>query len=106
MEQNSKVPLVITSESSLLVLEGEVLDDLMTNPRPILWNREGLYLWVEGTRVRNSVNRLKDYVIAKKNNSDLSPLRLVYSTGNAKQLMGPYKELAQAIEEMSKLEKK
>lgn len=104
MKSNSKIPLIITSESSLLVLEGEVLDDLMANPRAILWNRGGLYSYIPAVRVRNSVSKLKDDIISKKNNNDLSLLNLVYKANSAIQLVSnTAKELAQAIEEMSKL---
>ena len=107
MLQNSRIPLRVTNSSCLIVLEGKVLDDLMANPRPILWNREGLYSWIPAVRVRNSVNILKDEVISKKNNNDLTALQLVYTAVSTKQLIGANKELAQAIEEMSKtLEKK
>ena len=103
MQPNSRVPYLVTNSSCLIVLEGKVLDDLMANPRPILWNREGLYSWIPAVRVRNSVSKLKDDVVSKKNNSDLSVLQLVYKNNSAIQLLGISKELAQAIEEMSKL---
>ena len=103
MPQNSRIPLVATEAGCLLVLEGKVLTDLMANPRPILWNREGLYSWIPAVRVRNSVGLLKDEAISKKNNNDLSPLQLEYTTINARQLRGTATNLARAIEEMSKL---
>lgn len=107
MKQNSKIPYVVIESGSLLVLEGKVLDDLITNPRAILWNREGLYSWIPAVRVRNSVSKLKDDIVSKKNNNDLSALSLVYTAVSALQLVnGISKELAQAIDEMSKLEKK
>ena len=95
MLQNSRIPLRVTNSSCLIVLEGKVLDDLMANPRPILWNREGLYSWIPAVRVRNSVNILKDEVISKKNNNDLTALQLVYTAVSTKQLIGANKELAQ-----------
>jgi len=103
MKPNSKIPLVVTSESSLMILEGEVLNDLIANPRPILWNREGLYFWIPVVRVRNSVSLLKDNTISRKNNNDTTPLNLVYAPTYTHQLKHIRKELAQAIEEMSKL---
>jgi len=102
MQQNSKIPLMVTGADSLIVLEGKVLDDLMANPRPILWNREGLYSWIPAVRVRNSVNLLKDEAISKKNNNDSTVLQLIYNVVNTGQLVSVDKELAQAIEEMSK----
>jgi len=102
MQQNSKIPLMVTGADSLIVLEGKVLDDLMANPRPILWNREGLYSWIPAVRVRNSVNLLKDEAISKKNNNDSTVLQLIYNVVNTEQLVSVDKELAQAIEEMSK----
>ena len=103
MGLNSRIPLMVTEAGSLIVLEGKVLDDLMANPRPILWNREGLYSWIPAVRVRNSVSILKDKAISKKNNNDLSPLTLTYKCQDTTLLVHIYKELAQAIEEMSKL---
>ena len=103
MGLNSRIPLMVTEAGSLIVLEGKVLDDLMANPRPILWNREGLYSWIPAVRVRNYVNVMKDKVISKKNNNDLSALQLNLAAVNTVQLTSFYKELAQAIEEMSKL---
>lgn len=103
MEQNSKVPLIVTNENCLLILEGKVLDDLIANPRAILWNKEGLYLWIPVVRIRNSVNKLKDDIVSKKNNNDLSALQLVYKISDVQQLTDLYKELAQAVDEMSKL---
>ena len=103
MKPNSKVPLMVTDASCLIILEGETLDDLMANPRPILWNREGLYSWISAVRVRNSVNLLKDAAISMKNNNDTTPLCLPYTPVNTQQITGVDKELAQAIEEMSKL---
>jgi len=88
----------------LIVLEGKVLDDLMANPRPILWNREGLYSWIPAVRVRNNMNLLKDTTVSMKNNNDTSPLCQPYTPVNVQQLTGVSKELAQAIEEMSKLQ--
>ncbi|TSA58215.1 hypothetical protein D4R42_00110 [bacterium] len=105
MQQNSKIPLMVTRADSLIVLEGKVLDDLMANPRPILWNREGLYSWIPAVRVRNSVNLLKDEAISKKNNNDSTVLQLIYNVVNTGQLVSVDKELAQAIEEMSKSSK-
>jgi len=93
---------MVTGADSLIVLEGKVLDDLMANPRPILWNREGLYSWIPAVRVRNSVNLLKDEAISKKNNNDSTVLQLIYNVVNTGQLVSVDKELAQAIEEMSK----
>lgn len=104
MGQSSRIPLVVTEAGSLIVLEGEVLDDLMANPRSILWNSEGLYSWIPAMRVRNSVSMLKDEAVSKKNNNDLSVLQLTYTCINALQLTSTtLRELAQAIEEMSKL---
>ena len=103
MQRNSKIPLTVTNSSCLLVLEGKVLDDLMANPRPILWNREGLYSWIPAVRVRNSVNILKDEAVSKKNNNDLTVPQLIYTAVSTKQLIGTDKILAQAIDEMAKL---
>ncbi len=103
MGLNSRIPLQVTESGCLLVLEGEVLNDLMANPRPILWNREGLYFWIPRVRVRNDANRMKDTIVSKKNNNDVTALQLVYAVVNAVQLFGIEKQLAQAVEEMSKL---
>jgi len=102
MGLNSRIPLMVTEAGSLIVLEGKVLDDLMANPRPILWNREGLYSWIPAVRVRNSVSLLKDEAISKKNNNDLTVLQLIYTAVSTIQLANSTsKELAQAIEAMS-----
>ena len=103
MGPNLRIPLQVTESGCLLVLEGKVLDDLMANPRPILWNREGLYFWIPATRVRNDANRMKDTIVSKKNNNDMTIVQLVYAAVNAELLTGVNKKLAQAIEEMSKL---
>ena len=103
MGLNSKIPYLVTDKNSLIVLKGKVLDDLTVNPRPILWNNEGLYLWIPAIRVRNYVSVLKDDAISKKNNNDLSTLLMTYAAVSAEQLIGVNRELAQAIDEMSKL---
>jgi len=100
MGLSSKIPLVVIEPGCSIMLEGKVLDDMVENPRPILWNREGLYGWVSITQMRNTIRTAKDAIkIAKNNHLTVSHIiRMKWD------VITPTAEApAQAIEEMSKL---
>lgn len=99
MELSSKIPLVVTEKNSSFVLEGKDLIDIMKKPRPILWNREGLYGWISIIKVRNAIRIAEDRIKTAINNYTL-PSKMVY-VWNVKDSIP--ESVAQAIEEMSKL---
>jgi len=102
MELNSKIPLVVTEKNSSFVLEGKTLTDMMETPRPILWNREGLYGWISIIQMRNAVRIAKDKIKAADNNYvTLSPTIICRWNDTISTIV--IWPLAQAIEEMFKL---
>lgn len=57
-----KHPTVIHAGEAInnLRLTGKTLEKLIAKPKPILWNRGGMYLWVPIERVRNAVRAYQD----------------------------------------------
>lgn len=55
-------PMIIYTDelSSNLVLKKERLQKLLDKPKPILWNRGGMYRWVPIERVKNAIRYYKD----------------------------------------------
>ena len=99
MTLNSKIPLLITEDNYLGKLEGVRAEALLRQPRPILWNREGLYCWISLNRILNQANIIKDkQKHAKANDLPFAP---VFYLSWDTTLTGSTKEMAQAIVEMS-----
>ena len=107
MEQSSKIPLVITKNSFSLTLKGKTAEALLQQPRPILWNNDGLYCWISAVRVVNLVSVIKDkQKHAEANDLLYNPeFRLVWNDGMLSK-NGSAKEMAQAIEEMNSRHKR
>lgn len=55
-------PMIIHTDEATnnLVLKDEKLQKLIDKPRPILWNRAGMYRWVPIERIQNAVRYHKD----------------------------------------------
>lgn len=103
MKQNSKIPLVITKNSFSIKLKGKTAEALLQQPRPILWNNDGMYCWFSQQRIKNMVSVIKDQQKHAKAND------LTFKVGFDLKWCNPtsphmwVSEMAQAIELMSKL---
>lgn len=97
MNNDQKIPLIITKNSFSIILTGKTAEALLQQPRPILWNNDGLYCWVSLIRVKNQANIIKDKQIhAEANDLPFAP-EFCFSCDTP---AGPIKEMAQAIELM------
>ena len=102
--RSSRIPLVITKNSFAIKLTGKTAEALLQQPRPILWNNDGLYCWIPLVRINNQVRRIKDRIIhAKANDQSYEPTFVLDWGGNVPRQS---KEMAQAIELMSQEKKK
>lgn len=103
MSDNSKIPLVITKNSFSIKLTGKTAEALLQQPRPILWNNDGLYAWIPLKRVKNLVRIAKDKQKHAKANDLIfqSELRIQWPNSQLNSLLVEAKEMAQAIELMS-----
>ena len=68
MQPSSKVPLMVIGKKLSFKLEGEKLAALIKEPRPILYECEGMYTWININQVKNAIRRCEDEEIRAKNN--------------------------------------
>jgi len=53
-------PVIVKQKGSKLLVSGSLLKQLIKEPKPILWGREGLHGWIPVEIVRNAVTHLQD----------------------------------------------
>ena len=100
MQQDSKIPLVITKNSFSIKLKGKTAEALLQQPRPILWCNDGLHCWFSRQRVRNMVGVAKDQ--QKHAEANDLPFDLMFDLKwHAMNVYLDASEMAQAIELMS-----
>ena len=99
MNNSSKIPLVIVKNSFSIKLTGETAEALLQQPRPVLWNNDGLYCWFPAIKIVNLVSVIKDkQKHAEANDLAYSPeICIAWEPA----LHGSAKEMVQAIELMS-----
>jgi hypothetical protein len=101
MGQSSKIPLIIIKNSFSIKLTGKTAEALLQQPRPILWNNDGLYCWISQRRIENIVSNIKDrQKHAESNDMPFSP-KFDLAWHNPALTCSWITEMAQAIEEMS-----
>lgn len=103
MEQSSKIPLVITKNSFSIKLTGKTAEALLQQPRPVLWNNDGMWCWIPAVRVVNQACNIKDMQKHAAAN-DLS-FKIEFNFAFDSVVRGTAKDMAQAIELMSQEKK-
>ena len=103
MNNSSKIPLVIAKNNFSIKLTGKTAEALLQQPRPILWNNNGLYCWISLIRMKNLVRTVKDKQKHAEANDLLFQPEL--SIRWLSQLTTEAIEMAQAIELMSQEKK-
>ena len=99
MNNSSKIPLVITKNSFSITLKGKTAEALLQQPRPILWNNDGMYCWISLIRIKNQVRCINDTITHAKANDQLyEPIFMLTWDGRTHHYS---EEMAQAIELMS-----
>jgi len=53
-------PVIVKQKGSKLLVSGSLLEQLIKEPKPILWDREGLHGWIPVEMVRNAIMHLQD----------------------------------------------
>ena len=99
---SSRIPLVVTKNSFSIKLTGKTAEALLQQPRPILWNNDGLYCWVHTIRVANQARIIKDKQKHAEANDLPFKLEFRFEWDRSRP---DVKEMAQAIELMSQEKK-
>jgi len=100
MEQNSKIPLLITKNSYSIILKGTTAEALMQWPRPVLWFNDGMYCWIPVVRIQNMARQLRDRKIFTTANDLPFACEFHLHWANGFPVRNQEKELAEAIVEL------
>ena len=104
MEQSSKMPLMITKNSFSIKLTGKTAEALLKQPRPILWNNDGVRCWILTKAVKNQARVINDKKTHCKANDLPFKVEFTFAWNTHSSLMVNYEiEMAQVIEIQSKL---